>query len=69
MLVEINTLNRYERFFSLHVVILQRIYSDTQNFPDSFPTLCVVQNLYFFFEKYTILFTRLYLSQRPIKDD
>ena len=44
-----NTLNRYERFFSLHAVILQRIYSDTQNFPDSFPTLCVVQNLYFIF--------------------
>ena len=68
--MRIYALNRNERVFSLHVVILQRIYSDTQNFPDSFPTLCVVQNLYyFFFEKYTILFTRLYLSQRPIKDD
>ena len=36
-------------FLLLHVVIVQRIYSDTQNFPDSFPTLCVVQNLYYLF--------------------
>ena len=33
-LVETNASNRNERVFSLHFVILQRIYSDTQNSPE-----------------------------------
>ena len=33
-LVETNVSNRNERVFSLHIVILQRIYPDTQNFPE-----------------------------------
>ena len=32
--VETNASNRNERVFSLHFVILQRIYSDTQNSPE-----------------------------------
>ena len=33
-LVETNASNHNERVFSLHFVILQRIYSDTQNSPE-----------------------------------
>lgn len=33
-LVETNASNCNERVFSLHFVILQRIYSDTQNSPE-----------------------------------
>ena len=33
-LVETNASNSNERVFSLHFVILQRIYSDTQNSPE-----------------------------------